>query len=139
MEKELLEGEQTTMFTEEENNKERLAQLCGEMKKLRDETNMKTKMLDKLKKEFRELAEKLGIKEFESPEARVTITEVDKSYLDEKPTLEYLHSKGLEEFIHTKEFFDYAELGMGVTQNKIVGADLNQFLIKKIETRLNIN
>ena len=133
-----MKEEQTSLFSEEEVRKARMAELCRQMKQKRDEYSRADKELSALKKEFKELAAVMGISQFETEGAAVSITEIDKSYLDEKPTIQYLRDHGLEEFIHSKEYFEYAELGMGVAQNKINATDLNPFLIKKIETRINI-
>ena len=128
----------TSLVIEEEAQKARMSEICNLMKRKRDEYSKAEKELSALKKEFKELAAKMGVSQFETPEAAVSITEIDKSFLDEKPTIQYLKDHGLSDYIHSKEYFEYAELGMGVTQNKINAAELNQFLIKKVETRINI-
>jgi len=106
------------------------------------ESNLKkkefTNKLDLQKERFKELADILGVNEYHDEFVKVTITEIDKSFLREDETLDYLRKNNLTEYIHTKEFFDYAELEMAAVQKKIKPQDLAQFKEEKSERRINI-
>jgi len=132
--------EEIKNYTEEEiaTMKKELAELSLSMK----ESNLKkkefTNKLDLQKERFKELADILGVNEYHDEFVKVTITEIDKSFLREDETLDYLRKNNLTEYIHTKEFFDYAELEMAAVQKKIKPQDLAQFKEEKSERRINI-
>lgn len=132
--------EEVKSYTQEELNKmgEELKELCLSMK----ENNLKkkeyTNKLDLQKDRFKELADILGVTEYKDEFVKVSITEIDKSFLREEETLNYLRKNNLTEFIHTKEFFDYAELEMAAVQKKIKPQELAQFKETKMEKRINI-
>lgn len=69
---------------------------------------------------------------------KISITHVDKSFLDEFKTLEWLRNNGLEKYIKTKEYFDEAELAMAIVNQEIKAEDLAPFTVQKEELRLNI-
>jgi len=115
-----------------------LKELCHKMNETNKLKKEYEKQLEQDKKEFKKIIEELGVTEYQDESVKVSLTVVDKSYLAETPTLNYLKEKGLSEYIHTKEFFDYTELTMAATQNKIKLEDLSEFLEKKEESRINI-
>lgn len=116
----------------------RLKQLCNEMKQHNIILKEYENKLKAEKEELKQLSKELGIDKYQDENVKVTIITVDKSILDEIPTLTYLKEHNLNAYIHTKEFFDYTELVMASTQNKIKIEDLAPFVIKKEEVRVNI-
>jgi phage host-nuclease inhibitor protein Gam len=80
----------------------------------------------------------LKLDTYEFSGKKVSITHVDKSFLDIGPTIEYLKKNGLERFIKTKEYFDEAELAMAIVNNEIKAEELAPFTVQKEEVRLNI-
>lgn len=90
------------------------------------------------KDKIKALCQELNLSEFSTDAGRITISEVDKSYLDEYQTLEYLKKNNLTDYIKTKEYFDEAELMMAISNGKLNAPDLNEFIIDKKEIRVNI-
>ena len=106
------------------------------------ETEKDYKALESVMKQNKDtvksLCIELGLDSYEAHGKKVTISHVDKSYLDIGPTIEYLKKNGLEKFVKTKEYFDEAELAMAIVNNEIKAEDLAQFTVQKEEVRLNI-
>ena len=100
------------------------------------------KALDKQVKENKDIIKSLcldmKLDSYEAHGKKVSISHVDKSYLDIGPTIEYLKKNGLEKFVKTREYFDEAELAMAIVNNEIKAEDLAQFTVQKEEIRLNI-
>lgn len=119
-------------------NDTNLKELCIEMRELRAERDRYSKMFEAKKEEFRKICEERGIDSYKDEDISARIVDVDKSYLDEEPTLRMLRDKKLEKYIHTKEYFNYEELMMAVTKKEIPAEELKQFMIEKHEKRVNI-
>ena len=106
------------------------------------QNNKSYKDLDKAiniqKNIIKSLYEELEITEVETDNGKITISEIDKSYLDEFQTIEYLKANNLTEFIKTREYFDNAEIMMAISNGKINAAELNKFIIPKKEVRVNV-
>lgn len=132
--------EEKKTYTEEEiaTMKKELATLSLSMKENNQLKKECSNKLDLQKERFKELAEALGVNEYHDEFVKVTITEIDKSFLREEETLKYLRDNNLTDYIHTKEFFDYAELEMAAVQKKLKPQDLAQFRETKFEKRINI-
>ena len=69
---------------------------------------------------------------------KISLTHIDKSFLDPAQTIEWLRSHGFEHYIKTKEYFDEAELAMAIVNEEIKAEDLAPFTVAKEEIRLNI-
>ncbi|MEG1565826.1 MAG: hypothetical protein RR342_03715 [Bacilli bacterium] len=141
----LIEDEQIVKQDENGRNKvnsealeDELKHLCYDMKVNDKAKKAYEKKLDDQKKRFKEIVAQLDTDKFEDEDVKVSMSTIDKSYLDPDNTLAFLKENNLNEYIHIKEFFDYSELTMAATQNKINPKDLSQFVIKKFETRITI-
>lgn len=132
--------EEKKTYTDEElaAMKKELASLSLSMKENNQLKKEYSNRLDLQKERFKELADILGVNEYRDEFVKITITDIDKSFLREEDTLNYLKANNLTEYVHTKEFFDYAELEMAAVQKKLKPQDLAQFRETKTERRINI-
>ena len=87
----------------------------------------------------KDLCKQLNVTEFTSTNGgKVSLTSIDKSFLDPARTIEWLKQNGYERFIKTKEYFDDAEIAMAIINNELDATALAQFQVEKTEYRLNI-
>ena len=79
------------------------------------------KAMDKIMKQnkdtIKSLCTELNLDSYEACGKKITISHVDKSYLDVGPTLDWLRNNGFERFIKTREYFD--ELAMDILNEEI--------------------
>lgn len=81
----------------------------------------------------------LKLDTFESRSGKkISITHIDKSFLDPAMTIEWLKNNGFEKYVKTKEYFDEAEIAMAIVNDEIKAQDLAPFTVAKEELRLNI-
>lgn len=117
---------------------EELHALCLEYKQVHELADIYSKEMEEKKTKLKEMCLKMEIDHFTESDVSIKILEIDRSYLDEKQTLEYLRKNKLKKFIHTKEFFDYAELAMAAARKEIPAEDLAKLVVKKIDRRLYV-
>lgn len=100
--------------------------------------NALEKETDKQKSEIKEILSNLGITEFKDDDIKLTITTIDKSYLDSELTLKYLKEHGLLKYVRTKEYFEPDDLIIASNNGELNLEELSQYKVEKIETRLNV-
>lgn len=113
-------------------------EMCHEAKELHSEYKRIEKLLGAVKDNIKIKAKDLGIMSFKDDITKILISDVEKQYLDETPTIEYLKKNGLEKYIHTKEYFDDNEIVMGITNHEINREDLLPFFKSEKSTRITI-
>lgn len=126
---------------EEINQEELYAQLKkvgAEYKQNKKEEKVYKDLTSKQNTEIKEILTKLGIDNFEDENFKVSISTIDKSYLDETLVLKYLREHNLEKYIRTREYFEPDDLVIASNNGEINLEDLSSMKIEKIETRLNI-
>lgn len=134
----MVENKETVVEESEDALRERLKKLCYSMKEHNiAKKDVETK-LDAEKTEFKKIVEKLGIDCWQDEFVKVSMTTVEKVDFEEDKTIQYLKDNNLTEYIHTKEFFDYSELAMAATQNKLKLEELAPFAHSSKQTRINI-
>lgn len=90
------------------------------------------------KSTIKEIMCELNLTNFETPNGnKATVSVVDKSFMNPELTLQYLKEHGLTQFIHTREYFDEAEIAMAIANAEINAQDLAPFVVKQTEYRLN--
>ena len=116
-----------------------------ELSKIGKEYKEKNTLKNSLDKECKVLNTKikdtmseLGLKNFIDGDLSVTISETDKSSLDELKVIEYLKQKKLTEFIHTKEYIDMDEILYQAQNGNIPLEDLQPFVVKNIQYSLRV-
>lgn len=115
-----------------ENAIDKIAEIEPDYKKL--EKQMKSE-----KEIVKSLCIDLGFDAYEGKcGKKVSISHIDKSFLDPAQTLEWLRTHGFEKYIKTQEYFDEAEIAMAIVNNEIKAEDLAPFTVAKEELRLNI-
>lgn len=68
----------------------------------------------------------------------VSILDVDKTTFNQELVIQYLKEKGLDKYIHTKEYFDESEIAMAMARKEIDATDFAPFTIEKHELRVLI-
>lgn len=98
--------------------------------------------LDKTYKENKDtiktLCTELGLEKYNKNGIKISLSHVDKSYLEEGPVLEYLKKNNLSKSIKTKEYFDEAEIAMAIANNELNAAELSPFIVKKEQINIYI-
>lgn len=125
-------------IVQDSNYDEDLKILCNSLKSNYSEYKKLEKIVSEQKAKVKELFQKSGKTLYEDSDCKISQTSIDKSYLDEYRTINYLKEKGLTQYVHTKEFFDETELLMATSNNEIPLKDLAEFKVEKTETRINI-
>lgn len=115
-----------------------LRDLCYKMKELNQNKKAIEKELEAMKSKFKDIAASEGIDRFEDDNVKVTLTVVDKSFIRAEEAIQYLKDKGLNKFVHTKEYIDDDELLMAITRKEVNANDFAQFIEEKKENRINI-
>lgn len=126
---------------EEINQEELYAQLKkvgAEYKENKKEEKVYKDLATKQNNKIKEILTKLNIDKFEDENFKVSLTTIDKSYLDETLVLKYLKEHNLEKYIRTKEYFEPDDLIIASNNGEINIEDLSPMRIEKFETRLNI-
>lgn len=96
------------------------------------------KIISENKDIIKKLCGELCIDNYETPNgSKISITEIDKSYLNEAEVLNYLRTNKLDKFIKTKEYYDETEIAMAIANNELKAEDFVPFTIEKKEVRLN--
>ena len=88
--------------------------------------------------EIKSILEELELDNFQDEDLKVSITVIDKSYLDETPLLKYLKDNNLEKYIRTKEYFEPDDLIIASNNGELNLEDIAKFKIEKTEKRLNV-
>ena len=116
-----------------------LEEISQTIKTDNDAYNELNKSLKANKDKVKQLLKTLELSEYVSKNGvKMSITDIDKSFLNKQQTLEFLHNNKLDKFIHTQEYFDEAELTMAICNGEINPLDLSKFKVEKHEIRLNI-
>lgn len=98
-----------------------------------------TKRVTAYKDEIKQLFNDLGILEYTATDgSKITMSVIDKTTIDQEQLINYLKEKGLNQFIHTKEYIDENEIAYAVAQDTINASDLAPMQIEKTEYRMNI-
>lgn len=128
------------MITIEDKNRatDELRVICKTIRDENRQVNNMSKTLEEKKKKVKEILGMLELNEFEYEGVKLTITEVEKSKLDEFQTIQYLKENGLNQYVKTREYFDEAELIIAAQEGLLNLKSLEQFIIHKKEIRLNI-
>lgn len=100
--------------------------------------NALEKETDKQKAEIKEILSQLEVDNFKDDDIKITITTIDKSYLDNELTLKYLKEHGLEKYIRTKEYFEPDDLIIASNNGELDLTEISQFKVEKTETRLTV-
>lgn len=116
----------------------RLDVLCAELKDNNINYNSIGKVVSSQKNELKEIFEKLNINKYDGDNFSISITNIDKTTLDEVRTIDYLKKNGLEKYIKVKEYIDPNELIVASQKGELKVEDLQQFMVEKIEKRINI-
>jgi hypothetical protein len=96
------------------------------------------KIISENKDIIKKLCSELCIDSYETPNgSKISVTEIDKSYLNEAEVLNYLRTNKLDKFIKTKEYYDETEIAMAIANNELKAEDFVPFTIEKKEVRLN--
>ena len=118
---------------------ERLEEVVTACAELYKKNNDLTKRVKAYKDEIKQLFSDLNILEYTATDgSKVSMSVVDKTTIDQEQLINYLKDKGLNQFIHTKEYVDENEIAYAVAQDTINAADLAPMRIEKTEYRLNI-
>ena len=117
---------------------EKLKELAMSLKetnlfKKKYEEELKTK-----KDEFKELASELGVDSYKDEFVKVSISDIEKISFDTDSVIVMLRDKGLEKYIHTKEYIDESELAIAITKNELRAEDIKPFMSETHEKRINI-
>ena len=130
----------TVELTEEVKSRleDSLLELIPELEKTNKLCSDLSKKEKELKSKITQIYTQLGIDNYQIENIKVKLTSIDKTYLKEDVTISYLKSKSLQELIHVKEYFDYQELIVAANRNQLNLAELQQFIVPKIEHRINI-
>ena len=117
----------------------RLNYLSRTIKQKNDNKNCLSKEVEATKSEIKIILNTLNLTEFIGDTGTtLSLSEIDKTTLNEEFTIKYLKDKGLNQFVHTKEYFDETELAMAVARGEVNPVDLAPFRIEKKEIRLII-
>ena len=105
---------------------------------VQDEYKSYEKIIKDSKNIIKEIALKHKLEKVTSTAGNtVTITEIDKSYLDVTATIDYLKKNNLSKYVKTKEYFDEAELIMDMSNGILNAADFAPLMVDKKEYRIN--
>lgn len=116
----------------------RLKEISLEYRELNKTSKEYNKKLDERKVEIKDILGKLDKSDFKDDDIKITLTTIDKSYLEELPTIKYLKSKGLDKYIRQKEYFEPDELIIAANNGELNLEELAQFKVEKTEQRLTI-
>ena len=116
----------------------KLKELVVELKTTNNQANELSKKANALKTTAKALMNDIGTDTFEENGVTLSLSKIDKSFLDETKTLEFLKSTGNEELVHTREYFDTTEILGKVQRGEINAEDLIPLKVDKFEIRLNI-
>ena len=121
-----------------ENKETLLENAIGKIAEIEEQYSSLDKVMKENKATVKSLCVELGFDSYEAHGKKITISHVDKSFLDIAPTIEWLKQNGFEKYVKTREYFDEAELAMAIVNNEIKAEDLAPFTVSKEELRLNI-
>lgn len=120
------------------NNLEELQQLSMVIRDCYKTFKSAEKILEDKKQEFKKMAKELDVDLVENEKIKISLSTVDKSFLDVEPTIAFLRNSGMTQYIHQKDYFMDEEITLAISRREIEPQDLAPFLISKSETRMNI-
>lgn len=118
--------------------KDKLRELALSLKEKNIQKKQNETELKALKDEFKSLAKELGVDSYKDEDVKVSISEISKISFDSEGVIQVLKQRGLDKYIHTKEYFDEAEIAMAITKNELKAEEIKPFMSETNETRINI-
>lgn len=96
------------------------------------------KVVSASKEEIKAIFNKFDMKEYKDDNCSISMSMVDKSYLDNTKVLKYLKEHNLEKYIVVTESFDTATIIMAMQNGELDASDFAGFKVEKFESRLTL-